>query len=246
VLNQYGPSDDGEPVYPEYSDEVHLSRERLAFDPGLPVYLGFDQGLTQPAGVVLQRAPSGQWRVLLEFVPGRMNARRFAEMFKALLAERCPYCTIAGAWADPAGFDGADKEADELAWAEAVSRVLGVPVLPAPTNEIDPRLTAVKDELTFMIGPDVPALVISRGDCPILRKGFASDYCYRRVRVGNSDRFDSKPDKTRVSANPHDALQYGLLGVKGRYGVIAGRRAGSLPASGKATVGRSSFLSGRP
>lgn len=246
VRNEYGPADDGEPVYPEYSDHLHLSAERLAFDPARPLLLGLDQGLTQPAAIGGQRAASGQLKVLFEFVPGRMNGRRFAQLLKALIAERCPGAHCEQGWADPAGFTGADREAGEIAWAEVVAEELGIPILPAPTNEIDPRLTAVKDELTFMISPGVPALVLSRGDCPILRKGFASDYCYRRVRVGNSDRFADKPDKSRVSANPHDALQYLLLGEKGRYGVVSGVRGGRAgrPAGPSCSVVKSSFVSG--
>lgn len=248
ILNEYGPADDGEPVYPEFSDQIHIAQARIEFDPRRPIYLGFDQGLTQPACVAAQRAASGQWRVLFEVVPGRMNARRFAELIQQILIERCPNAEIAGAWADPAGFTGADKEAGEYAWAETVMMVLNVAIMPAPTNEIDPRLTAVKDELTFMIAPNTPGLILSRGDCPILRKGFASDYCYRRVRVGNTDRFDLKPDKSRVSrvsANPHDALQYLLLGAKGRYGVIAGPkgvRAMAGRPQGGATIVKSPLL----
>jgi hypothetical protein len=247
VANQYGPTDDGEPVYPEYSDDVHMAAERIKYDPSRGVYLGFDQGLTQPAGLALQRAASGQWRVLFELVPGRMNAGRFAELFKMLLLDRCPNCEISGAFADPAGFSGADKEAGELAWAETVSDILQVAVLPAPSQEIDLRLTAVRDELTFMIAPDVPGLILSPGDTPILRKGFASDYCYRRERVGNTDRFANIPDKSRVSSNPHDALQYALLGIKGRYGVIGGRNGSrNAPAASASTVVKSSFLGDWP
>jgi hypothetical protein len=244
ILNEYGPNDDGEPVYPEYADDIHMAPERIRFEPHLPIYLGFDPALQRPAGLILQRAPSGQWRVLQEVVPGRMNARRFGEMFKAVLGERCPNAIIGGAWADPYAFFGADKEDNEFAWGETVSAILGIPILPAPTNELDPRLTAVKDELTFLIGPGVPGIVLSPGDTPILRKGFASDYCYRKVRVGNSERYEDKPDKSRISADPHDALQYVLLGVKGKYGVIAGRKGQeALAATSGSTVVKSSLLS---
>jgi len=173
----------------------------------------------------VQRARNGQWRVVFEVVPGRMNGRRFGDLCRQLLGEKCPGWKIAGAWADPAGFTGADKEAGELAWAETVGVTMGISIQPAPTNEIDPRLASVKDELTFLIDGSTPGLIVSGPDCPILRKGFASDYCYRKVRVGNTERFDPKPDKSRVSSNPHDALQYVMLGVKGRAGVVIGRAA---------------------
>ncbi len=246
ILNAYGPSDDGEPVYPEYSDEIHLSRQPLQPLKDRPLLIGLDQGLTRPAAVIGQRSSHGQLRVLAECVPGRMNARRFAEQLKALIAEKAPKSSIGGAWADPAGFTGADREAGELAWAELVGEEMGIEIEPAPTNEIDLRLTAVKDDLTFMIDPQTPALLLSGPDCPILRKGFASHYRYRRQRVGNQDRFADKPDKSDDSSHPHDALQYLELGDKGRYGVIAGprkARGGRLEASGVSIV-KSDYLAG--
>ena len=242
IKNEYGPTEVGDPVYAEYSDQVHLAPEELKFDPSRPLSLGLDQGLTQPAAVVLQRSANGQWRVLFEYVPGRMNARRFAIGLRDLIAEKCPNAKIEQAYADPAGFTGADNEAGELAWAETVGKELGVVVMPAPTNEIDPRLTAVKDELSFMLDGGEPALLISRA-CRMLRKGFASHYVYA-TRAAEQAQY-GKPIKN-VYSNPHDALQYILLGVKGRYGVIQGNRvdpAFAAAAQASVTV-KSDFLDG--
>ncbi len=242
---KYGPSEDGEPVYPEYSDAIHLAPEPLRVIKGRGLLLGFDQGLTMPACVISQRAPSGQLRCLAEVVPGRMNGRRFARQVAQVLGEVAPGERINGAWSDPAGYTGADKEAGELAWAEIVSHELQIPIQPAPTNEIDPRLTAVKDELTFMIDPHTPGILISPTTCPMLRKGFASHYRYKRQRVGNTDRFSDKPEKNAWS-NPQDALQYQVLGEKGRAGVIAGPKGSSRPGwnTGSNTQIKSDFVSG--
>ncbi|MCC6887766.1 MAG: hypothetical protein IT536_04450 [Hyphomicrobiales bacterium] len=220
IHNQFAPSQAGDPVYEEWADDLHYAPDPIAFDPRRPLYLGFDQGLTQPACIVAQRAPNGQWRVLIEVVPGRMNARRFAERVKAELADHCPNATIAGAWADPAGFDGADKEAGEMAWAETVGLELGFPILPAPSNEIDLRQQAVRDELTFMIDGATPGLLVSPR-CSMLRKGFASHYMLEKRKPEQSQA--RKPIKN-IWSNPHDALQYLLLGVKGRYGTISNNR----------------------
>lgn len=241
ILNQYAPSDAGEPVYEDWSDEVHYAPEPLKFDKSRPLVLGFDQGKRQPACVVLQRAASGQWRVLLEVVPGRNSGRRFAQLVKAALAEHCPNATIERAWSDPAGFAGADDEGDELAWAETVGLELGIPLVPAPSQEIDLRLEAVREELTFMVGPGTPGLYVSPL-CPILRKGFASDYAYEKRAPGQSQAV--RPIKN-IPSNPHDALQYALLGEKGRYGVVAGkaRARDATPAGSSATI-RSDYLSG--
>jgi hypothetical protein len=220
---QYAPSLDGEPVYPEYDDSTHLLAD-IAPLPDLPIRLGFDQGLQRPAAIAAQLTPKGQWRILFEVVPGRMNGRRFADAVRRKLEEVAPGVPLAEVhYCDPAGAGGADREAGDLAWNEIVSAELGIAILPTDTNELDPRLTAVKDELTYMIEPGLPALVISQKHCPMLRKGFASHYRFKRTRVGHLDRTSDLPEKTDES-NPHDGLQYLLLGNKGRYGVIAGPR----------------------
>lgn len=216
---QYGPSDEGEPVYPEYSDDLHLASTPLQPIKGLPIKLGFDQGIQRPACIIGQRTPAGQYRILSEVVPGRMGATRFAEAVRRELSEVAPNYPIENGYADPAGFFGADKENNEFAWAETVQNALEIPIMPAPSNEIGLRLDAVRDELTYMIDGNTPAILISPR-CKMLRKGFASHYRYQKQRVGNTDRFADKPEKNDWS-NPHDALQYLMLGDKGRYGVVA-------------------------
>ena len=227
VHAEYGPSEEGQPVYPEYSDKIHYADHDLPALKDRPLLLGFDQGLTRPACVIFQRASNGQWRGLAELVPGRMNARRFAQAVAQLAHEIAPGVEIKCAWADPAGFTGADKEAGELAWAETVSHELGIPVLPAPSNEIDLRLSAVQEELTYMIDAHTPALILSRR-MKMLRKGFASHYRYRKQRVGNTERYEDRPDKTNGYSDIHDALQYLLLGEKGRNGVVYREKDGFL------------------
>lgn len=224
VDNQYAPSLDGEPVYPEYDDSIHLAPAELTPLANVELHLSFDQGLQRPACIGRQRDPrNGQVRVLFEVVPGRMNARRFAEHVRQSILARAPGIPLAEVhYCDPAGLTGADREAGDLAWAEVVAAELGITILPTETNEIDPRLTAVKDELTYMIEPGVPGLLVCPS-CKMLRGGFASFYRYARQKVGNTERTSDKPEKNDWS-NPHDALQYGLLGERGRFGVIEGKR----------------------
>lgn len=227
VLNEFAPSLDGEPVYADdYSDDVHYAREPLEVLQNVPLEIGLDAGLQRPAGILGQQSSKGQFRVLAEIVPGRCSPRRFAEAVKRVVAERAPGRRIDMGWADPAGFSGADKEDGDLAWAETVMLELGCPIEPAPAQELDLRLGAVKDELSYMIEAGVPALIIDPS-CKILRKGFASHYRYRRERVGNTERTSDKPEKNDFS-HPHDALQYWLLGKKGRYGAITGTRGSGL------------------
>lgn len=223
---KYAPSRSGEPVFEEYDDDTHLAPDDLKPLPGVPIILGFDQGLGQPACIGFQVAPTGQRRVLLEVVPGRMSARRFAEKVKLELTDVAPGHPLADVhFCDPAGFTGADKEDGESAWGEIVANELKLVVLPAETNEIELRLTAVVDQLTHFIGPGQPAFLLSRR-CKMLRKGFVSNYMYERRPAEKSQ--TRKPVKNLWS-NPHDALQYGLLGIGGRFGAIAGPRDAGAP-----------------
>lgn len=243
VRNRYGPSGDGQPVFDLYSDERHLAPDDLKPLPNHGLQLGFDQGLTQPACTISQRSrATGQKRVLAEVLPGRMNARRFAAKVREEIAEVAPGLPIESAYADPAGFGGADTEAGELAWAEIVAQELGIVILPAPTNEIAARLEAVEEELAGTIEGGGPRLLISRR-CPRLRKGFASEYKFEARPITKAQ--DRKPIKN-LYANLQDALQYDLLGEKGRYGVIAGsarNRGMPLPAGGVSKI-KSDFLAG--
>jgi hypothetical protein len=227
VHAQYAPTRIGEPVYDdEYSDDAHLAPRELPALRGLSLRLGFDQGLGMPAAVIAQKAPSGQWRVLDECVPGRMNARRFAAKVRQLITDRYPGVPFAELhYADPAGFTGADTEAGELAWAEIVAAELGIVIMPTETNEIDIRLTAVSDELGHMIDAGQPAFLLSPR-CKMLRKGFVSHYMFEKRPDEKSQ--NKKPVKNKWS-NPHDALQYLMLGDKGRFGAIEGHADASAP-----------------
>lgn len=226
VHAQYAPSQAGEPVYAEYDDAVHLAPAPLKPVPGVPITLGFDQGLGQPACIAAQDLPNGQCRVLGECVPGRMSARRFAAEVRNMLIEIAPKHPLADVhYADPAGFTGADREDGELAWAEIVGGELGITIQPTETNEVDIRITAVVDDLTTMLGPGEPALLVSPL-CRMLRKGFVSHYMFEKRPAEKSQQ--RKPVKN-LWANPHDALQYHRLGRKGRYGVIEGPRNAAAP-----------------
>lgn len=222
VHAQYAPSRAGDPVYEEYSDDLHLAPDELKPARGVPIVLGFDQGLGQPACVGFQCMPNGQRRILLEVIPGRMSARRFAAEVRLELEAVAPGHILADVhFADPAGFTGADTEDGELSWAEIVAAELGIVIMPAETQDIGLRTTAVVDYLTYMISPGEPGLMLSRR-CRHTRKGFVSHYMFDKRPAEKAQ--SRKPIKN-FWANIHDALQYGFLGVAGRFGAIQGVRA---------------------
>ena len=67
------------------------------------------------------------------------------------------------------------------------------------------------------IDPDRPGIIIDPEGCPQLIEGFEAEYkfgkrvdgTYHKVVVDN------------LATTTHDALQYGILGLRGRAGVIA-------------------------
>ncbi len=250
---EYAPSRDGEPVFPEYQDDLFYAAEDIVPYEGIDIELGLDGGLGNPAAVFNQVLPNGQFVTLAEVVPGRMSAKRFAAEVKRELAELSVLAKrplrIARGYADPATFNGADKEDGELAWAEQVSLALEIPIEPAPSNEITLRLDAVRDEMVVEGG--VARTRISRR-CKKLRKAYASHYCYKIDKATGKTAAEAKPHKNEYS-HVADADQYHKLGKKGRYGVIsqAGARSGPgasrrLPGAqaGGTVVVKSKFLSG--
>ena len=218
----WGYSREGAPVYTEYDDNRHVAAENLKPLKGVPLRLGFDQGITGPAMVVAQFTYSGQLRVLREFVPGRMGPTAFGRQCRFILDQEFAECNVISATCDLAGFTGADTENGDLAWAQTVSEHLGITLMPAPTNELAPRMDGVRQLLTHSIERQ-PAFLLSPG-CKMLRKGFNSHYRYKKIKC-EGDRTSPKPEKNEFS-NPHDALQYLVLDIFGLHGVIRGEPGG--------------------
>lgn len=220
VHNKFGPNRDGKPVYECFDVGRHMAAKPLDPVAELPIIIGLDAGLS-PAAVIVQPMPTGQIRVLDELVPGHgFGPQRFSDLLLTLLADRYARVSKIVAYADPAAFVGADALGGELTWVETVGRALGLAIqLPGGgSNEIGLRLEAVTTSLMTTIDGSTPGLVLSP-TCTKLRKGFVSDYRFTKVRVGNSDRFTETPEKNDFS-HPHDALQYAVLGWKGRSGVM--------------------------
>jgi hypothetical protein len=219
VLGEYGSVMDGKPVYPEYRDSVHCSPTRLDVYRGIPLFVGFDYGRT-PAAILLQYTPRGQLRVLEELVVDTdgdgMGIRSF--MRDAVMPHiRNNYGGIPViARGDPAGGskDGNDWSCFDIQGQEGMS------VEAAASNDPVVRIDAVAKHLKSMVDGEPGFLLDPR--CSILRKGFLGGYKYERVRVSGEDRHKDVPCKNRFS-HPHDALQYGALGVAERNSVVTVR-----------------------
>lgn len=220
IKNQFGFSRDGKPVYPEYNDALHCAAVPLVADERLPLILGLDAGGT-PAATFWQHLANGQWRGLRELVVTNettMGPSRFGDHINQVLRDEFPGFRVEG-HADPSAAYGADKDNDEKDWIQIVAAKTKFAIRPAPTNNLSPRLEAVRLPLTRMIDGHVPGLIISPV-MKIVRKGFNSGYRYKRMQVAEG-RYEEKPEKNDFS-HPHDSGQYALLGG-GEYLEVMGR-----------------------
>ena len=215
VANRWTASRDGQAVYSDYNDEVHLSPSPIAAMEGVRIILGIDAGL-DPSCAITQRLPNGQWRVLDELVCEHgTGPKRFAARLKRLLQEKYPAWwadkhRMIQAWGDPAAAMGADKAAGEASWLQIVAAELGLSaILPAPSNRLHPRLQAVRGPLTRLIDGFVGFLLSPA--CKGLRRGFNGGYKFVRVISAGGQSYSDIPLKNEFS-HIHDALQYALLG----------------------------------
>lgn len=226
VDNKWGADRSGQPVYlDEWEERLHRRESDLMPVPGVPIGIGFDGGATlNPAAIIGQQDPEGQWRILAEIVPGKgCGATRFAELVRDYLAREFAGFTFYG-FADPSAFGGVDKERGENTWVDTLENILGFQIQPAPSNSEQTRIDAVKQALARRLTGNRPGLVVRRATCPILLRGFNSGYQYRLQKVAGRETPEPHPAKTGPAgafSHPHDALQYLVLGREGLAVVTA-------------------------
>ena len=218
---RYGFVLEGKPVWSEYRDEVHCSRDIIPPMAGQPLYVGLDFGLT-PAALFAQRTPSGRWIWIDELVTEDMGTTRFAE----LLGEKVRR-DYAGFEVEFVGDPSGDtrSEVDERTPFDILN-ANAIPARAAPTNDFEIRREAVAIAMNRMYDGK-PGFQISP-KCRITRKGLAGGYAYKRVQVAGDERFHDKPDKNRYS-HPCEAGQYAMLGAGEGRTVIPRRKRRPLP-----------------
>ena len=201
---EYGYVADGRPVFPEYSDIVHVAD--IEWNRQLPIYLGMDFGLT-PAVVAVQIDPMGRKVVVGELVTYNCGIIQFAENLRAWLAIKFPVAEIAGFWGDPAA---AKRQQTDKQTLFQIMNAAGFKIRPAPgNNEYLGRQVAVSAPLMRLVNSH-PGLMIDR-KCTKLRAGMAGKYCYRRLAVREGVYAD-RPEKGEHS-HVCEALGYVMLGL---------------------------------
>lgn len=213
ILNQFGTSVEGRPVYPEYNDEIHCRKSEIKYQRGLTLLMGSDFGRT-PATVIAQLGMDGVLYVLDEVTAENMSSDQFIEqLLRPLLTNKygfpnCPHINFG----DPAGQNY--NEVVSVSAIETFNRY-GIRTKAAPglkNNEFQIRIDAVS-RLLRRSYKGVAALQIGE-NCKMLRKGFNGYYCYRKLRTGvdGDERYTPEADKNRYS-HVHDAFQYLCVGA---------------------------------
>jgi hypothetical protein len=204
IDGEYGFVIDGKPVYPEYRDLIHSA----AFDAvqRLPLHIGMDFGLT-PAAVFAQQMPNGQWRKHSEVVTDNMGIVRFAEVVRKHIATEYAGFTIGSITGDPAG---TARGADERTVYDILS-ANNIKASPAYTNSILLRIESVRSPMKRLIDGE-PGMLVHSTKAPMLRKGYAGGYHYRRLRVNGDEKYKEEPDKNMYS-HVCDADQYIMVGA---------------------------------
>ena len=215
VLNKLGSIEEGKPVYPNFKQELHCSKEDLIPNKHQTIYIGVDFGLT-PAAVFGQRLPTGRWILLNELVCFDMGVIRFSELLRTEIAKYYKGYEV-DIYGDPAG--DFRSQTDERTPFQ-IMRQCGLKAKPAPSNDVALRIEAVDSALSRLLDGK-PGFLLDK-KCVNLKKGFNGGYHYRRLQV-SGDRYDEKPLKNRYS-HVHDALQYLMMGAGEGRTILAGQK----------------------
>ena len=202
VLNNYGSIRAGRPVYKAYDDRLHAVDDEIKPMDGVPIVIGMDVGL-DPAAVITQLSPTGKMVLLEELVTSNTSIREFVdEQLWPLIRNkynRLPFTIVV----DPAA---RNRSANDKRSAMDILVQAGLPVRLARSNEDLARREAVN---YFLLRRD--GFVVSGKGCPIIRKGFISEYKFPKMNTTSfTARYKEKPEKNEYS-HPHDAVQYAAL-----------------------------------
>ena len=206
VDGEFGDSLAGQAVFRKsFIPHKHITKD-LTPIPMRPLIIGMDFG-RHPAAVVGQEDARGRLVVLGEEYGDSMGIEKFVstKLTPLLLSDRFAGFRhfIVG---DPSGM--AKTQVGEESVFDVLSNE-GFQAVPAPTNDIDPRLRVVEKVLLDSVDQE-PAFLIDRPHCPLLCRALTHDYRYRRKR---DDTYEEIPEKNHPASDMADALQCLCFGV---------------------------------
>jgi hypothetical protein len=210
VKAEYGDDPSGAAVFKNtFRSDYHIVPDTMPI-PGYPLIVAQDFG-RNPWSLICQMDHMG--RLLVHQEVGGTNVgleKHVNENLKPVLfSDRFlgfKVCLVG----DPSGV--AKGSIAEETCFEALKR-FGFPAIPAPTNDIEPRLRAVEALLGRQINGG-PALLISRRGCPWLCRAMSGGYRFIKMKTGALKTIPDKNDKEGFS-HVADDLQYAALIVHG-------------------------------
>lgn len=200
IDGEYGLSSAGQPVYKYFRPDYHMGEQSLRpiINGVRPIVIGMDLGLT-PAAVIGQQDPRGRVLILNEAVSSDMGVQRFVRtILKPMIYEHysgAPVLVVT----DPAGVQRA--QTDERSAVDII-KAEGLKVMPAKTNNVSARLSAVDDYLMRQVDGDSAFLLDPR--CSKLKAAMMGGY-----------RFHKKNGNIEKNKHSHvaEALQYLMLHI---------------------------------
>ena len=205
------------PNFKEYNEVAgiripwNVSSDELEPVPGLPIYLGWDFGLT-PACIVAQLhpAPVRQLRVLQEILGTNVNVRDFIRSTVRWWMENKYRGYQIISTGDPAG---AARSQETGQTSLGILRQEGIPTDAAESNDPTLRIDAVENYINWAPGGQ-PALLLDPR-CRVLIQGFKKGYRWKRKkREGQTVYVDTIDKDGNIFTHPHDGLQYLCLGIQ--------------------------------
>lgn len=181
---------EGKPVYPEYSDTIHMIDHEKIKPPSkdLPLICGSDNG--RWSGFVIgQVDPLGRLVIFDELVSDDVNLTDFSEIIRSHMQQHYPGYRFE-TWIDP----WAANQRGQLTDATMFKVYNKSELHPRVSNTGSPltMVEAVKRKLGMIIVGQ-PAIVISN-KCKHLLAGLRGGYQYRRINV-SAEKYAEKPDK---------------------------------------------------
>lgn len=211
--NEYGFVKSGKLICPSFSDNMHVARHALEFDPDIKlVYVGFDFGST-PAAAFMQQDMQGRWFLIKEVISEKKpGIRDFAKVvIKPMVGElkaqgyEIVYC------GDPAGNGTSQTDGDNCF---DILAGLGIDCEPAYSNSIQIRAEVV-DSLCRELSDGKPRFMVSP-TCEVAIAGFAQKYVFAALNKAGSPedvRYEDKPKKDgNATSHICDAVQYAIMG----------------------------------
>lgn len=195
---------EGKPVYADFNRTIHVKKGEMEPEPGLPLLLGWDFGLT-PACVVGQLC-GRQLRILHEFIETDGSINKLAPVVWSFL--RINYAPWTGvedkiySFIDPNGFNRSQED-DTKTCARAMRAAGFKKIAPGPVDW-ESRRSAVENFLV-QTSKQGPGIIISES-CQVLVEGFSGGYRYPEKAI-EIEPTKITPLKNKFS-HPHDGLQY--------------------------------------